>query len=143
METTSDYRTGGNVMAQRFAIGSNAPRHDLGFTLIELLVVIIIIGILAAIAIPAFLSQRDRAEQEAARSNVRNAATSQQAYYAQHGEYAATEAELRTAGFRQGEPAVTVTGGGDSFCVEADSGGQTYRQTQDDGSPRPGACPAG
>ena len=46
-----------------------------GFTLIELLVVIIIISILSAIAIPAFLAQRDRAEKATLRSDLRNAGT--------------------------------------------------------------------
>ena len=72
----------------------NEMKHNRGFTLIELMIVIAIIGILAAIAIPQFTAYRKRAYDSAARSDLRNAATAQEAYYVDAGRYCNTVAIL-------------------------------------------------
>jgi len=67
-----------------------------GFTLIELLVVILIIGILAAIAIPAFLSQTSKANDSAAKTQVGTLQTTEEAYAAENnGSFTAELSELQ------------------------------------------------
>jgi type IV pilus assembly protein PilA len=110
-------------------------RDERGFTLIELLVVVIIIGILAAIAIPTFLNQRAGAQDAAAKSDLRNIASAAQAYYADNdGSYTGMDfATLQTAPYNV-NTSDGVTGhsatpgvGGDTFTAKATSAaGNTF-----------------
>lgn len=77
-----------------------------GFTLIELLIVVVIIGILAAIAIPKFAATREKAYVSAMKSDLRNLATEQEIYYSD----AFTYGDVTDVGFNESER-VTVTVG--------------------------------
>ena len=69
-------------------------RDTEGFTLIELLIVVVIIGILAAIAIPQFSSTKEKAYDATAKSDLRNLMTAQEGHFADYQQYAATLAPM-------------------------------------------------
>jgi prepilin-type N-terminal cleavage/methylation domain-containing protein len=82
--------------------------EERGFTLIELLVVIIIIGILAAIAIPIFLNQRSRANDATIKSDLRTVATFEENWFSGKLSYG-TMANLTSEGYTSPSQGVTIT----------------------------------
>lgn len=95
------------------------PREESGFTLIEILVVILIIGILAAIAIPVFLNQRQVAIDAGVKSDVKNTAMAIQTYLSSHpNESFAPVTEVRKLVTKSSpDTIIRIMGDTQEFCV--------------------------
>ena len=103
-------------------------RNGKGFTLIELMIVIAIIGILAAIAIPQFSAYRIRSYNALAEGDLRNAATSQEAYYSDNHSYASDAGNLIGSYISKGVnlEVSAVSNSGYTMTAYHTSGDKTY-----------------
>jgi type IV pilus assembly protein PilA len=103
-------------------------RDESGFTLVELLVVMLILGLLAAIAIPSFFNQRNKAKDSSAKEAVRTAETAMETYATDHdGKYTGVAAtDLQTI-----EPSLNDVGARLTIPVAATDTTYTVRVTSD------------
>ena len=121
-------------------------QDEKGFTLIELLVVILIIGILAAIALPAFLGQRAKGQDSSAKSDARNAVSQLESFYTEGNTYtgfvqadaglpAAPQLTVTPSADGQGYEIVAVSDSTNTFTIEKNSAnGLTTRECQNNQS---------
>lgn len=121
-------------------------QNESGFTLIELLVVVAIIGILAAIAIPQFAAYRKRGHEAQVKSDLRNAAVAQEAYFAANSTYlSATMTTDTPPGFNPTTGVTVVaTTGTNTFQLTAqhtNCGSNTWTFSSTTGQITGSACP--
>ena len=125
-----------------------------GFTLIELLVVIVILGVLVAIAVPSYLSFRDKATTAAAEANVRSAIPAAESFYNDPSTGNGTYANINGAALRAQAPGVSPditaaqkTNDSSAYCIQdAKVASSTYHYEGGNGGASviaTGACPAG
>ena len=106
-------------------------RTDQGFTLIELLVVILIVGILTAIALPGFLSQRAKAQDGAAKNDARAVVTAMESCYTEVDRYDPCPDGAPGPSIGTGRGQVEVTPAGDTYVIVAHSrSGNTFTITK-------------
>lgn len=110
-------------------------KQDKGFTLIELLVVVVIIGVLAAIAIPVFLNQREKAADAGAKSDLKNAATAQEAYLVDNDVYTTSETALGSEGYNATSTVTLdiLSANASGYCMSAVADGSSTTFLYDSG----------
>src|SRR2546423_1708626 len=101
----------------QFLTGEEVQMNRKGFTLIELLIVVVIIGILAAIAIPKFANTKEKAYLASMKSDLRNLITAEEAYFADSVKYTSNLGTAYNTTSGVVGPTITVTANGFTATV--------------------------